>query len=478
MTSQEYIPSSQPDTQNVDDAALTQSQDALSQQPTLAIWGRLCSLRAHFKDINMSGDVYTLGRAESCDICITSQSVRENLLNCMSKVHCRIYRERINNTNETIVYLEDNSRNGTFVDKVIVGYGKRVIIDDKSEISLAKASLTIYRFENMIRPEGNKLPLELKRRYAQSYKLGSGACGEVRLIFTKDGTRKFAMKTIQKCDFSSNGRINQLNNPEKIRNEVEILRKLKHPCIVRMEDIHDTPTTVYIVLELMEGGELLERIRSRGKLSESCAKLIFYQVILAVQYLHKEGITHRDLKPENILLADNSDITVVKVSDFGLAKLVDTQTMMKTFCGTPMYVAPEILNNLGRNSYTNQVDVWSLGVILYACLSGVLPFSPGSRRYTLEQQIRYGIYSFRKPHFEHVSQEAQDLIRCMLTVEPNKRITIHQILLHSWLRDSNMHSIIHSLIFAENNENIPPSNICRERPEICLPPEKRARLNV
>lgn len=153
-----------------------------------------------------------------------------------------------------------------------------------------------------------------------------------------------------------------------------------------MEEILDTPSSVYIVLELMEGGELFDRIRQTPYgLSEKNAKLIFYQVVLAVHYLHERGIAHRDLKvfavkeqllnlkfhspslffyiprlffpqPENILLASDAEVTLVKVSDFGLSKLVDTQTLMRTFCGTPMYVAPEVLLTHGKGSYTNQVN--------------------------------------------------------------------------------------------------------------------------
>lgn len=140
-------------------------------------------------------------------------------------------------------------------------------------------------------------------------------------------------------------------------------------------EILDTPSSVYIVLELMEGGELFDRIRKKEVgLTEKMTKIIFYQVVLAVHYLHKRNIVHRDLKvifsylvsvfstleysipqPENILLATNDEVTLVKVSDFGLSKFVDTQTMMRTFCGTPMYVAPEVLLTHGRGSYTNQV---------------------------------------------------------------------------------------------------------------------------
>lgn len=427
----------------------------------------------------MVKDVYTVGRADSCDHILSTQEMRSKWLNVISKEHFRIYKERICNSNETVVYLEDMSQNGTFVDKVRIGRGNRVIIESNSEIALSCATLSIYTFLNTSIPEGNDLPQELKMKYALGRKLGAGACGEVRMIFTKDGSKRFAMKTIKKNDFTAHG--NLFNNPEKIRNEVEILKKLKHPCIIRMEEICDTPSMMYIVLELMEGGELFDRIRSRGRLSEWCAKLIFYQVILAVNYLHKQGITHRDLKPENILLASNTDITLAKVSDFGMSKLVDAKSMMMTFCGTPMYVAPEILAILGRSSYTSQVDVWSLGVILYACLSGAVPFNINRTDVTLDEQIKRGLYGFPQSLFGHISRDAIRLMKHMLTVNPKKRITVQEILLHPWLRDARMQQVVNSLISQpENEENVPPSNAFENRQETDFFPNsvKRARLDA
>lgn len=243
----------------------------------------------------------------------------------------------------------------------------------------------------------------------------------------------------------------------------------------------DTPGAVYIVLELMEGGELFDRIKNRGKLPEKYAKLIFYQVVLAVHYLHSRGITHRDLKPENILLADKSDITIAKVSDFGLSKLVDAETMMKTFCGTPMYVAPEILSTVGRGSYTNQVDVWSLGVILYVCLSGSVPFNCHNKHMSLQDQIKRGHYSFPESRFSHVSERAIDLIKRMMTVNPKRRITITQIMLHPWLQDRDLHDVVDTLINKENNENLAPFNGIRKNQyniESLRAPMKRAKIDL
>lgn len=463
MLSQELTPLSLPNTQNADAVILTQSQDCPASQSNVAIWGRLCPNKLPFKPLEMTKDIYTLGRAESCDICVNSKEFRAKWVSVISKVHFKIIREHINgNSNDAIVYLEDLSHNGTFVNKEKVGNGKRVILESNDVISLAQPFFTVYVYMSTTAFEDQELPIELKSKYSVSRKLGSGACGEVRMIFTKSGCKRFAMKTIVKAGCSTNGYINPLNDPEKIMNEVKILKALRHPCIIRMEEIIDTPKTVYIVLELMEGGELFERITSKGKLTESNAKLIFYQVVLAVHYLHERDITHRDLKPENILLASHSDITLAKVSDFGLSKLVDAQTMMKTFCGTPIYVAPEVISTDGRGSYTSQVDIWSLGVILYACLSGTIPFNVHSREVSLKDQIVRGLYAFPVSKFGNVSSKAIDLIKRMLTVDPRKRITIKQVLLHSWLQDRAMRDTVHSLINYSNDENCPPTNTCIE----------------
>ncbi|XP_076183315.1 serine/threonine-protein kinase Chk2 isoform X2 [Ptiloglossa arizonensis] len=433
-----------PDTQNADLVCLTQSQE-LSQEKTMVVWGRLCPIKLPFKPVEMIKDVYTLGRSEKCDICITEKELKSKWLSVMSKVHFRITREFIDgNTNDAVIYLEDLSQNGTFINKQRVGRGKKVVIESNNVISLAQPIVTVYVFMNTATFESNDLPSELRSKYAVSRKLGSGACGEVKMVFSKNSCKRFAMKTIMKLGDTTSKHRHPLNDPEKIMNEVKILKALKHPYVVRMEEIVDSPKAVYIVLELMEGGELFERIKSRGKLSEKTAKLIFYQVVLA---------------PENILLASNSDVTLAKVSDFGLSKLVDAQTMMKTFCGTPMYVAPEILFTTGRGSYTNQVDVWSLGVILYACLSGSVPFNCQDKRVSLQDQIKRGYYTFPTSKFGHITEKAIDLIKRMLTIDPKKRITIKQVLLHPWLQDRELRNTIDNLLLStEDEENIVPSS--------------------
>lgn len=138
-----------------------------------------------------------------------------------------------------------------------------------------------------------------------------------------------------------------------------------------MKEIVDTEKDVFIVLEYMEGGELTSRILSINSMTESNIKHIFYQIVLAVKHLHQNGVAHRDLKPENVLLLNHETDTLVKLSDFGLSKIMNND-FMTTLCGTLNYIAPEILNGAVR--YNEQVDVWSLGVILYYMISTEFPF--------------------------------------------------------------------------------------------------------
>lgn len=166
------------------------------------------------------------------------------------------------------------------------------------------------------------------------------------------------------------------------------------PCIISTEEVFDSREAVYIVLELMQGGELFDRITKQGHLSEQFTRFLFRQMVLAVKYLHSQGITHRDLKvvyyfvqalfifigfslnfhtndkisnlqPENVLLESQEDDTLVKITDFGLSKFVGEDSFMKTMCGTPLYLAPEVLRANGQRSYGPEVDVWSLGVIFF-----------------------------------------------------------------------------------------------------------------
>jgi len=176
-------------------------------------------------------------------------------------------------------------------------------------------------------------------------------------------------------------------------------------------------------------------IVSEEKFSEDKARDYFLQMLQATQYLHKQGIAHRDLKPENILLKDKTH-SVIKLSDFGLSRVVDEASFMKTMCGTPQYVAPEILCATKTGGYGVECDLWSLGVILYIMLVGYPPFNDEKPKKTVFEQIKTGDYDFNEQFWSGISQSVKDLISLLLTVDPHKRLTVSEALQHPWVLNS------------------------------------------
>ncbi|XP_014205115.1 serine/threonine-protein kinase Chk2 isoform X2 [Copidosoma floridanum] len=468
-----------PDTQNFDSQCCTQSEDTTVEVNSEHIWGRLWPLDKLplFELIN---DEFSFGRFGDCDVCVKDMLPHSKELS-ISKIHFRIFREKCETSTgleDGIIYLKDESRNGTFVNNKLVGKGKTVVLVNNDLIATSRTSFKVYVYMSTSGYDDSFLSEELKDKYAVSRTLGAGACGEVKLCFSKSGLdagKKYAMKLISKIKMDATGHKNSFTDGKHTMNEVDICKKLKHPCIIKIVDFFDSPSMVYIILELMEGGELFERIKKKNGLSEENAKFIFYQIVLAVNYLHENGITHRDLKPENILLSDDADETQVKVSDFGLSKFVDSQTMMKTLCGTPMYVAPEILITGGKGSYSSKVDVWSLGVILYCCLSGLTPFRMHDNNLSLYDQIKNGVYNFHSSKFFSVSSSAKDLIKKMMTVDPSKRISTTTILRHPWLNDSVLRTKVNKLLGLSDCENISPSSVNNILPNNFFA-NKRARM--
>lgn len=248
--------------------------------------------------------------------------------------------------------------------------------------------------------------------------LGNGAFGKVKLaehVITKN---QVAIKIINK------GRIRSLDMMDKVRREILILSKCRHPHIIRLYQVIDTPSDIFVVMEYVRGGELFDNIVSKGRIPPDEARTIFQQFISGVEYCHFHRIVHRDLKPENLLLDSNGSI---KIADFGLSNWMRDGDFLRTSCGSPNYAAPEVIS--GALYAGPEVDVWSAGVILYALLCGSLPFDDDSIP-SLFKKIKSGMYSLPS----HLSQLARDLIPRMLVVDPMKRITIPEIIAHPWYR--------------------------------------------
>ncbi|ELT98753.1 hypothetical protein CAPTEDRAFT_224883 [Capitella teleta] len=441
------------------------------------VWGKLLPVGSSFDAFDLVKDEYTFGRGEMCDYQFNSpQMVNHACYQAYSKIHFKLTKEK---TSSGIhVFLTDTSSNGTFVNGEKVGKGCKQFLSNNDEIALALKRNKAFVFMDSNATDNGDLPPELTEKYTMSKVLGRGACGEVRLAFLKGQCKKFAIKIIKKNKFSPNQTDQQSN---QVMNEVNILKSLSHPCIIAIEDVIDTDEVLYIVMELIEGGELFDRVVSSGRFDEETTKCLFYQMVLGVQvvvktylvqwshtvlslqYLHEQGISHRDLKPENILLSGESNITLVKVTDFGLSKFVDGNTMLKTFCGTPNYLAPEVLLTAGKGTYTKSIDCWSLGVILFICLVGYPPFSDDRNDMDLPKQITGGHYAhyFKTDEWNTVSDDAKSLVQALLQTDPEKRITLNDALEHSWFKDEAMKKTVDELMHPTTMQ--PPASPVKKR---------------
>ncbi|KAK3102300.1 hypothetical protein FSP39_010344 [Pinctada imbricata] len=409
----------------------------------------LCSIS------DLTKEVYSFGRGENCDVSFSdSKHKKHQCFQAYSKIHFKIIRKTT--STGTHAFLEDTSSNGTFVNGEKVGKGNKQVLANNDEISLALKKNKAYMYLDLSVDEDKNLPAAVTEKYTMTRTLGRGACGEVKLAFAKGTCERFAVKIISKKKFSIGGK-NQVNLANQVMTEVNVLKALKHPCIIKIEDVIDTPDTLYIVLEVVDGGELFDKVVSIGQYDEPTAKLIFYQMVCAVKYLHDEGITHRDLKPENILLATEANETLIKVTDFGLSKFIDAGSILKTFCGTPSYLAPEILVTAGSGAYTKAIDCWSLGVILFVCLAGYPPFSDERTDMDLPKQIMGGNFSFPKQYWKGISEEAIDLIKKLMTVDVKKRITLSEAINHPWFKDDEMKKKAKKLMFPDCDGMVPPT---------------------
>jgi len=271
----------------------------------------------------------------------------------------------------------------------------------------------------------------IKKHYEIGETLGKGSFAVVKIGIPKDGGPKVAVKIIDKKDAQF--------DKDSLEQEIAIMKKVDHPNCIKLHEVYDEKSKMYMVLDLVTGGELFDRIIARGHYSEKDAAKMMTDSLGALAYLHAAGIVHRDLKPENLLYASDDPESplydTIKLADFGLAKVVQggNDRTMTTTCGTPGYVAPEVLEQKG--GYGPEVDVWSMGVIMYILLCGFPPFYDENNA-VLFQQIKKGDYSFPSPYWDDISDGAKDLVRKILQISPTKRLTVKQCIEHPWMKSA------------------------------------------
>uniref|UniRef100_A0A8D2ACW7 calcium/calmodulin-dependent protein kinase n=1 Tax=Sus scrofa TaxID=9823 RepID=A0A8D2ACW7_PIG len=287
---------------------------------------------------------------------------------------------------------------------------------------------------------------DIKKIFEFKETLGTGAFSEVVLAEEKATGKLFAVKCIPKKALKG--------KESSIENEIAVLRKIKHENIVALEDIYESPNHLYLVMQLVSGGELFDRIVEKGFYTEKDASTLIRQVLDAVYYLHRMGIVHRDLKPENLLYYSQDEESKIMISDFGLSKMEGKGDVMSTACGTPGYVAPEVL---AQKPYSKAVDCWSIGVIAYILLCGYPPFYDENDSKLFEQILK-AEYEFDSPYWDDISDSAKDFIRNLMEKDPNKRYTCEQAARHPWIAgDTALSKNIHESVSAQIRKNFAKS---------------------
>ncbi|KAI8970300.1 kinase-like domain-containing protein [Mycotypha africana] len=270
-------------------------------------------------------------------------------------------------------------------------------------------------------------PLALSNTYKVTKKtLGVGSFAIVKECVHRSTGLPFALKIILKKAIA------------------DILKQVRHPHIVSMHDLYESKDAVYIVTDLASGGELFQQLLNKGSYTEKDASNLTKQMLEGLQYLHARDIVHRDMKPENLLFQTPAENANLMITDFGLSKILKGRDdILTTACGTPGYVAPEVLRQTGHNK---PVDLWSVGVILYTLLSGYTPFW-GEDQASLFESIMSGKYQYDEEYWHDISDSvflltrqinvAKNLIDRLLTLDPDKRITAEEALQHPWITNSN-----------------------------------------
>ncbi|KAK6490533.1 serine/threonine-protein kinase DCLK3-like isoform X1 [Huso huso] len=268
-----------------------------------------------------------------------------------------------------------------------------------------------------------KTQSDIESFYEIGRTVGDGNFAVVKECKLRNTDVLYAMKIIDKAKLKG--------KEHMIENEISIIKSLSHPNVVRLLEEYETDSEIYLIMEFVHGGDLFDAITESVKFTEHNAAQMIIDLCQALAYTHSKNVVHRDLKPENLLVQHNEDgSTTLKLADFGLA--MEVTEPIFTVCGTPTYVAPEILSEKG---YGLQVDMWATGVILYILLCGFPPFRSLERdQEELFEIIQLGEYEFLSPYWDNISDGAKDLISKLLVVDEHKRYTAQQVLQHPWVR--------------------------------------------
>ncbi|PCH35867.1 Pkinase-domain-containing protein [Wolfiporia cocos MD-104 SS10] len=426
------------DTQSTQEATQEASQYDMSVDSHL--WGYFipCSQSVHRVDFSKTKSQYQFGRAgdksgENNDIVFHGKKI--------SNKHCIIVWDG-KEDKSSAVKVTDLSSNGTFVNGVRIGKNKSWLLYDGNEIAFgspvpnyADNGAEDYRFV-FRRVTGTPL-VGFHAQYQMHNELGKGSFAVVMKAIHRETGHWYAVKVMQR------NRLRHVDDGttenQKFDREISILQRLDHPNICQLKDVFHEPHTINLVLEYISGGDLLDYIVRRGYIPERETKDLTWQLCDAIAYIHSQGIAHRDLKPENVLLTEDVPPRL-KVADFGLAKVIDSMTMLRTMCGTPCYLAPEVvLQGQGDKQlgYDKLVDSWSIGVIVFSMLTGISPFRDDNTDGDMVERVQSRQVEWSTLE-RMASRGAKVFIQRLLDMEPKNRLTPAAARSHKWLEVQNL----------------------------------------
>jgi calcium-dependent protein kinase len=350
-----------------------------------------------------------------------------------------------NNNNKKNINLFSNNAEKNTIDQIKLSSTEKKRFEDmvrSSNLSKDKSDFGNIREESRISISNRLFINEIKEIPETKYKikniLGVGSFGRVFLAQNIYTLELIAMKEIPKTS-------EDLLTDSEIMDEIEILKNLDHPDIVRIMEFYNTESSYYIINEFCPGGELYDQINN--VFSETQIAVMFRQILSGLAYLHSNNIVHRDLKLENILIKEveksketNEDLFVLKIIDFGTAKIFDKNKHARAIVGSSYYIAPEVLNK----KYSFECDLWSAGVILYMFIVGHAPFDGKSDREIMEK-VKKGDYLKNEERWLNSSKEVRDLINKLLKYKPEERLTAFEALKHPWFKVSNSNMLYNNI---------------------------------
>ena len=341
----------------------------------------------------------------------------------------------INNSNSKIINNNNSLNNISEISK------KSTALKD-SKYYMNK-SLSLIKYIKDYYTKNKSYPETKINFYLYGRRIGQGAFGKVNIGLNILTGRVVAIKSFKKTPIEK-----FKHKMAKIQYETELMKRFNHKNITKILEVFNDEEYMLIIMEYINGGKLFSFGKKRRKLSEKMAKFLFRQIILGIQHIHSKNVVHRDIKLENLLIDFNNN---VKICDFGIGKVLNSENdILYDKCGTPMYMAPEIILSNENNGYKGfPVDIWSSGITLYIMLSGSLPFSLRNKNNNKENMafhsikdknnnyLQNQIINVKPKEIENISEEARNLLKGLLNKNPSKRLTCSQILNHPWLKHSN-----------------------------------------